>query len=242
MRVRERPNRQRAPSSWNDPHECARKTSGRGESTIGARLDDQRTSWENWARRYYSEPTIAAGAAAAAIGGVEKGASAKDARILGHRAAVDAGGEYRCRSDRAAPTMALCVLLVLFFVPASLIGLSANPAPAGFVFLAVSGAAPVLAFICLQRVRESSCFFVSQIAVGRCDWQGKVVFSELRSKVTSVRLQSGSLWPGMFMRGGRSSTATMAISGGRLVSTDLDWWTDARFKEFTRVAGIAVSE
>ena len=76
---------------------------------------------------HYSDPQVAAAAADAAMSAIESDSIPEVAAIDGHRAAINQGGEYRCRPDRTGAAIAVCVLLALLFVPATLFGLSNNP-------------------------------------------------------------------------------------------------------------------
>jgi hypothetical protein len=203
-------------------------------------VDDYRRLWVTWARTNYSDPQVAAAAVDAAMSAIEHGSIPNAAAIEGHEAAISAGGEYRCRPDRTGAAMAVCVLVALLFIPATLAGLSVNPALGGYVFLAVVGGGPVVAFLGILQIRRNACFFVNRRELGRRGWRGNLVFSAARSDVSFIRLRSGSWAAAMFQRGGDDSNATLVMSGDRSESTDLYWWTDGHFKEFARVAGLPV--
>ena len=197
---------------------------------------DYRASWEAWAQKQYPLPVGARAAAHAAIVADESGAGQWNASIAGHRAAVAAGDEYVCKPDRAGIAIALVCILFLMFVPASLAGLSVNPAVGGFLFLAGAIVLPVLGFLGLLRVRRNSCLFVNREIVGRRDWRGRTVAAAPRTMVTSVDIQQGS-WDRV-MLDDEPDEATMTVQAGRasIPTTEMFWWSNARMREFAAVA------
>ena len=208
-------------------------------------MDDKRASWEAWAREKYSDPTISAVATEAAIAASDEGRSESDSSILGHRAAMDAGGEYRCRPNRTGAAIVVCALFGLLLVPATLAGLSTNPAPAGYLFLAIVGGGPTLGVIGLILVRRNSCFFATKDVVGRRNWAGKIVASAPRARLRSLGLRSGS-WANVYSFeslaiGEMPDDSTAAFLGVNIEPTRLLWWSDARFRDYGEVIGTHVS-
>lgn len=192
-------------------------------------------SWLRWASKHYEDPTVAQVVASAAYAATRQGISPQAATIVGHRAAVAAGGEYVCRPDRAGIAIAVCVLVFLMFVPASLAGLTVNPGLGGYLFLAGSLALPALAVAGLVMVRRNSCFFVNWKTVGRRNWRGQVVMDVYRRNVTGASVRSGeanTLWT----EEPDESTLSINLPGGVQQITALYWWSNARAAEFAAVA------
>ncbi len=153
---------------------------------------DHRTSWEAWARRQYRDPALADVAGRAAMSASAGGSDSYSAAVIGHRAAVAAGAEYRYRPDRTGMAIAVCVVLFLMFTPASLIGLGVNPGLAGYLFLAGSLILPSLAVFGLVLVRRNACFFVRADVAGRRDWLGNEVAAAARPQ--AVLPMKGTSW------------------------------------------------
>lgn|GEM_PF-4987014 len=199
-------------------------------------MSDYETSWRKWAAAQYPDLAAANVAAEAAIAAARAMTPVESIRVAAHRAAVDAGAEYRCRPDRAGMAIALCVLLFAIFVPATLSGLSINPAVGGYLFLAGSILLPVLGVVGLVMVRKNSCFFVNREMVGRRSWRGSQVAAVPRAGLRSVNLRAGS-WAKTVL-GDEPDEATVEIVGDHasIPTTDLYWWSNARIRELAQVA------
>jgi hypothetical protein len=194
---------------------------------------DYRTSWEAWAGKVYDDPAVASAASSAAIAASSAGAGQWTAAIAAHRAAIRAGGEYVCRPDRAGLAIGICVVIFLLFVPATLAGLSVNPAPGGYVFLAGSIALPVLAVAGLVKVRRHSCFFVDRFYVGRRNWRGKVVASVAREGLAPVQVEMDEdSWSDLLLEGEPHEPAVRLGSS----SVQSFWWSADRIRELATVA------
>ncbi|HET7466707.1 MAG TPA: hypothetical protein VFL29_08565 [Candidatus Dormibacteraeota bacterium] len=197
---------------------------------------DYRASWEAWAEKEYLLPVAARAAAQAAIAAAASGAGSWNARIAGHRAAVAAGDEYVCKPDHVGIAIALVVVLFFMLVPATLAGLSVNPAVGGFLMLAAAVALPVLGVFALLRVKRNSCFFVNREIVGRRDWRGRTMAAAPRSMVTSVDVRQGS-WDRVLLDDEPQETV-VEVQAGRasMRATSTVWWSNSRMKEFAAVA------
>src|SRR5579859_98754 len=202
---------------------------------------DYSASWQAWARRNYGDPAVAETAYKAAMAASSVNPDSSHAAVLGHRAAVAMGGEYRCRPDRTGMAITVCVLLFLMFVPATLLGVSSNPSLGGYLFLAGSVLVPGLAFAALLLVRRNACFFVDVGVAGRRNWRGKVVASVSRSQITSMSLRSGS-WADVMSSGeAEESTLRVTTRGAEIPTTGLYFWTDDHIREFIAVARLAAA-
>lgn len=196
-----------------------------------------RASWEAWAQKLYPLPVAARAAAQAAIAADASGAGQWNATIAGHRAAVNAGDEYVCKPDRAGLLVVVSVLVFMLFAPASLLGLTVNPALGGFLFLAGSVILPALGVVGAAGVRRNACFFVTREILGRRDWRGRVVASVPRTMVESVTLHTGD-WQTVLLtdEGPQESTLVVRTHGAPFPTTALYWWSNARVREFAAVA------
>lgn len=197
---------------------------------------EHRASWEAWAQKQYPLPVAARAAAHAAIVADESGAGQWKAAIAGHRAAVAAGDEYVCKPDRVGIVIAVVCILFLMLVPASLAGLSVNPAIGGFLFLAGAIVLPLLGLLALLQVGKNSCLFVNREIVGRRDWRGRTAAAAPRSMVTSVDIQQGG-WDRVLLDDEPDET-TLTVQAGRasMPTTETFWWSNTRVKEFAAVA------
>ena len=201
-------------------------------------MDEDRQLWATWARSFYHEPGVASAAAQAALAAIEQGSGPSTAALRGHAAAVDAGGEYRCRPNKTARGILVCILVAGVFIPAVLSGLSINPSPAGYIFLAIMGGGPVLGVVGLVLVRLNSCFFVTRDTVGRRNFLGRVVLSDHRSSSGRITVRRGSWTKALLTHEADDSEVQIDMPGVSSSRTVLYWWTDDRIREFAEVAGM----
>ena len=206
-------------------------------------MSDFEASWRKWAAMQYSDPAIAGAAATAGFDATRRGVPAQQAAVVGHRAAVAAGGEYVCRPDLTGIAIVTIVLVFLLLVPATIAGLTVNPGFSGYLFLAAAVLVPGAALAGVLLVRKNSCFFVDRWSVGRRDWRGRVVMTVAREGVAGAEVERGS-WSTAFFgeeqtqSGGHPDESKVAItlrSGDRSV-TPLFWWSSGRAAELVAVA------
>ncbi|HSS60424.1 MAG TPA: hypothetical protein VLK30_03085 [Candidatus Limnocylindrales bacterium] len=206
-------------------------------------MDEYRDTLVKWAQGIYSNPEIAAVAASEAWSGIQAGNLPGTAEIQAHRAAVKAGGEYRCRPDRVGKAIVVCVLIAALFVPATLMGLSVNPSLAGYAFVTVAGGLPFLGLIGLVMVRLNSCFFVTEGTVGRRNWVGRVAAKAPRSHLQYVSFKAGS-WARVYGSWNREfegpDDSKMSVIGTKasLSEVSLIWWSNGRIRQFIEVLGL----
>lgn len=200
-------------------------------------MDDYRQLWVTWARSIYHEPEVASAAAKAALSAIDEGWIPSAAALRGHKAAVDAGGEYRCRPNRTAKAIVVCLLVAAMFIPAILSGISVNPSPAGYVFLAIMGGGPLLGVVALALVRLNSCFFVTRETIGRRNFLRRVVLSGHRSSSGRITVRGGGWTKALLTNEPDDSEVQIEMPGLTPSRTGLYWWTDDRIREFAAVAG-----
>jgi hypothetical protein len=206
-------------------------------------LDDYHARLTAWAASIYSDPVIAKAATDAALRSIEAGTLSRSAETQAHRAAVAAGGEYRCQPDRVGKAVLVCVLFGVLFIPATLFSLSVNPSLGGYLSLCVFAGAPALGVIGLAMVRRNSCFFATTKTAGRRNWLGQVAARASRAQLMYASFEAGS-WARVYRSWNREfegpDDSTMAIVGRRadLPRVSLYWWTDARIKQFVDVLGL----
>jgi uncharacterized RDD family membrane protein YckC len=223
--------------------------------TAVVRLSWTEDRWRRWARRDYPEPQVAQAAARAASASMASGSSPAEARIRGHIAAVEAGGEYRCRPDRTRPLLTLWIVLDAFFGSASVLGLAytgLSPSVLGTDAALLSG--PILATVATLLVGRHSGFFLTDDRVGRRNWLGRSVASFPRSEVLDVSplrdtwgwaeftVKHPQRYPMRALKLMYAPLPSLEDAKRTNLSAWLVWWSDARFNEFQQVLGAASHE
>ena len=115
--------------------------------------------WQDSARRNYSDAQVATAAARAAIAGLESGSTAASATVSAHKAAVKAGGEYRCRPDRIDLLLEIPIDIAVVLLGSAGLGLL-NPDPKVALAAALAAVAAV-PFVAAYMVNRNSGFYLN---------------------------------------------------------------------------------
>lgn len=223
--------------------------------TAVVRLRWNENAWRRWARRDYPESQVAGAAARAATLAMAGGSSADEARVKGHIAAVEAGGEYRCRPDRTRPFLALWIVLDVFLGSLCLLGLAntgLSPAVVGTDAALITG--PILATLATLLVARNSGFYLTRETVTRRNWLGRLVATSPRSEIIEVNVVA-DIWswaeftvvhpqrdPMRGLKETYSAPSSLDDTMRTNLSGSLVWWSDVRFREFRQVLGAAPHE
>lgn len=215
------------------------------------------SDWQSWGRRHYRDRTIAAAAARAAASSIASGSSAADAEISGYRAAVQAGGEYRCVPDRTGTWIALWVVIGVAFGSLTVLGLAYNgPSPGGLVILALVTVGPALATAPPLLTSINSGHYLTRDKVGRRDWLRRTVACFPRADVVSTNLipahqetslsalgfawaefevKHPQLYPVRGLKAWYLPESRIPDSQQSELSAWLFWWSERRFRELQSV-------
>jgi uncharacterized RDD family membrane protein YckC len=219
-------------------------------AVVGVRWKED--AWRRWGRREYGQSQAAEAGARAAATIQAGGSSPADARVRGHIAAIEAGGEYRCRPDRTRPFLALWIMLDAFFGSLGLLGLAytgLTPAVLGTDAALMSG--PILATVAALLVSRNSGFYLTRDTLTRRNWLGRPVASFPRSEVLADSLVRGTWgWAEFTVKNPQryplknmyAPLSSLDDNMRTSLSTPLVWWSDARFREFQHVLGAAHNE